>query len=131
MKAFRLRKKSWIAVIGTVLLFAVAFVVGLLLNSLGSVAWGSWRGILNVSLFFAVLGAYYGTIVALDGRSEMTNADHPVLRTTLCGALGAILVLLVQAWPPQSFNALWPVAGAVVGGALGWFGWSWAKHVDF
>jgi hypothetical protein len=114
-----------------VLFFALAFVIGLLLNSLGSVAWGNWIGILNLSLFFAALGAYYGTIVALDHRSEMTTADHPVLRTALCGVLGAILVLLVQAWPPQSFNAPWPVAGAVVGGVLGWFGWSWAKHIDF
>ena len=131
MKACCVRKTTWIAVVGTVLLFAVIFVVGLLLNSIGSTAWGSWRGILNVFLFFAVLGAYYGTIVALDGRSEITNANHPVLRTTLCGVLGAILVLLVQAWPPHSFNAPWPAAGGVVGGALGWFGWSWAKHVDF
>lgn len=127
----RRRRTNWLAMIGTVMFFAVAFVVAMLLSALGSVAWSNWRAILNVSLLFAVLGGYYGTIVALDGRSEMTDADRPVLRTALCSAFGALLVLLVQAWPPQTFNAIWAVAGAVAGGTLGWLGWSWAKHVDF
>jgi hypothetical protein len=131
MTLSRRRQANWLATIGTVMFFAVVFVVAMLLSAVGSIAWGSWRGILNVSLLFAVLGAYYGTIVALDGRSEMTDADRPVLRTALCSAFGSLLVLLVQAWPPQTFNAIWAVAGAVVGGALGWLGWSWAKHIDF
>lgn len=131
MKFGSRRETSWLAVIGLVLFFAAAFVVALLMNSVGTVAWGNWQSFLNVALLFAVFGAYYGAIVALDIKSEMTSYNRPILRTALCGALGALAVLLVQTWTPQGLNITWAGAGAAIGGALGWLGWSWAKYIDF
>ena len=122
---------KWLATVGTILLFAFAFVLAMLLSGLSSLPWGNWSAILNVALLFAVLGSFYGAIAALDSASGMSSADRPFLRTVLCGILGATLVLLVQAWPPQTFNAVGPIVGLLVGAALGWLGWRWAKYVDF
>ncbi len=125
------KQTKWIAVVCTILFFAAAFIVAMLMYGLGSVSWNNWRVILNVGLLFAVLGAFYGTIVSLDSASDMSTIDRPVLRTFLCGVLGASAVLLVQAWPPQSFSALGAIDGLVAGAFLGWLGWSWARYVDF
>lgn len=122
---------KWVAVAGTILFFAIVFVLALVLNGGPSLPWGNWHAILDIGLLFAVLGAFYGTIVALDRESGAAQADRPILRTLLCGALGAAAVLLVQVWAPHTFNFLGPVTGFLVGCMAGWFGWSWAKYVDF
>jgi hypothetical protein len=112
-------------------LCALLFVVGLLFNSIGSVSWGNWQSILNGCLLFAIVGAYYGTILVFDGEADKSNVDRPLLRFCLCAAFGALAVLLIHAWSPESFGAEWALVGAIIGGALGGFGWSWAKYVDF
>lgn len=122
----------WRLLIGTMLLFALVFVAGLFLHGLLDLPWTNWRALLALALLFAVAGAYYGTIVALDRRSDGPPAqDRPLLRTLLCGLLGTVFVLLIQWWSPAPFDLPWMAAGFVIGGALGWLGWSWAKHVDF
>jgi hypothetical protein len=131
MKGGRRHRTSWLGAIGMILLCAVLFVVALLFNSIGSVSWGNWQSILNGCLLFAIVGAYYGTILVFDGEADKSNVDRPLLRFCLCAAFGALTVLLIRAWSPQSFGAEWALVGAIVGGALGGFGWSWAKYVDF
>lgn len=83
----------------------------MLLSGLGTLPWGNWSAILNVGLLIAVLGSFYGAIAALDSASGMSSADHPFLRTALCGILGATSVLLVEAWPPHTFNVVGPLPG--------------------
>ncbi|NHZ78937.1 hypothetical protein F2P44_06540 [Massilia sp. CCM 8695] len=137
----RLTRSKWGAVLATILLFAVVFVVGITLTGLFSLSWVSgnggdwnWHDVLTSVCMLTVLGAYYGTIVAFDARSTMAVADHPLLRTLLCGALGAAAVLVAKAWPPETVSHTVVAAGAVVGsvlGWLGWLGWTWAKYVNF
>jgi uncharacterized integral membrane protein len=122
---------KWVALVGTVLFFALVFVFAMLMHGLTSLSWGTWHAVINVGLLFAVLGAFYGAIAGLDSSSGMSSADRPLLRTILCGSLGATAVLLVQAWPPQSFNIIGPSLGFLIGAPLGWLGWRWAKFVDF
>lgn len=124
-------QSRWMVVAGTILFFALVFVVGLLLNGLPYLPWTDWRAVAGIGLFVSVLGAFFGTIVALDRKSGMTEEDRPLLRTVLCGALAATVVLLVQAWPPHTFDPLGPVIGFLIGAFLGWLGWSWAKFIDF
>ncbi len=116
----------------SILLFAVIFVIGLLISGGTHLPWGNWGAIINLSLLFAVCGAFYGTIAFLDKESKMTKGkDQPKLRTFLCGIFGAISVLLVQSWEPQTFNVIGPTIGFIIGAILGWLGWAWAKYVDF
>lgn len=124
-------QSRWMVVAGTIFFFALVFAVGLLLNGLPYLPWTDWRAVAGIGLFVAVLGAFFGTIVALDRESGMTEEDRPLLRTVLCGALAATAVLLVQAWPPHTFDPLGPVTGFLIGALLGWLGWSWAKFIDF
>jgi len=126
-----LTQAKWLSVVGIILFFAFAFVFALVMYGLVSLPWGNWHAVLNLGLLFAVLGAFYGTIVALDHESGMSYAERPLLRTVLCSALGSAAVLLVQAWPPQTFNSIGPITGLLIGGMLGWLGWTWAKYVDF
>lgn len=129
-------QSTWLVVVGSIVFFSGAFVLVVLMHGfipLLTGSWGGvyWRGVLNSVLLFAVLGAYYGAIVALDSSSGMADADRPIIRTILCGFLAAMAVLLVQAWPPQTFNKIGPSLGFSIGASLGWIGWRWAKYVDF
>jgi hypothetical protein len=131
MKRFRPTPTNWLIVVGTILAFAVVFVIAMALYGATDLPWRNLRAIASLALLFATLGAYYGTIAALDGESDIASADRPFLRTLICSALGATAVLLVQTWPPQSFDTQWVVVGAAGGGLFGWIGWAWAKYVDF
>jgi hypothetical protein len=131
MKSSRRNRTSWLGAIAMILLCAAVFVIGLLVHSIGSASWGNWQGIVNGCLLFATFGAYYGTILVFDGEADKTNVNRPALRICLCGMFGALAVLLVRAWSPDSFGAEWAAVGAIVGGAFGGLGWSWAKYVDF
>ncbi|MDQ1814032.1 hypothetical protein RBA41_12010 [Massilia sp. CCM 9210] len=131
-------RSKWAIALATILLVAVAFVVGILLTGLFSLSWVSsndeswnWHDVLTTVCMLTVLGAYFGTIVAFDARSTMAVAHHPLLRTLLCGALGAAAVLVAHAWPPETVSHTVVAAGAVVGGVLGLLGWTWAKYVNF
>jgi membrane-anchored protein YejM (alkaline phosphatase superfamily) len=117
--------------VGIVLLSALGFLVALVLNGLTYLPWGNWHAVFNISLLFLVLGAYYGAVLGLDSRAGVSKLEHPVLRAALCGVLASTAVLLVQSWPPHTFNIACPVTGFVIGAVLGWFGWSWAKFIDF
>jgi TRAP-type C4-dicarboxylate transport system permease small subunit len=126
-----LAQKKWIAVVATILFFAFVFVFAMLMYGLTSLSWGNWRTVFDVGSVFAVLGAFYGVVVALDRESGMSYAHLPFLRAALCGLLASALVLVVQAWPPETFNLIGPITGFVIGAVLGWLGWKWAKYVDF
>lgn len=127
------------AIVCFALLGAVVFVVGVFISLLGSVPLGNWDALLHVSILFAILGALYGTIIALDrsadtapiSRRFVRTFDAPLLRIVVCATLSGAAVIFVRSWHPSSFPVSWALVGTVVGGVLGWFGWRWAKYVEF
>jgi len=121
---------KWFRVLTVIALSGVIFVVGVVLYSV-PINPGKWNALLRAVVLFAVLGALYGTIAALDSRSDFAGVDHPKTRTALCSLLGAAAVFVVWSWAPASFNVAWLLGGAIGGAILGWFGWRWAKYVDF
>lgn len=75
--------------------------------------------------FAALLGAFLGTIYATDSRSGLNVVDRPIVRTAISAAVG-----LTASWAA----GLSPTAvlfSAAALGALGWFGMTWARYVDF
>jgi hypothetical protein len=94
---------------------------------------------LQVTSLFAVLGATYGVVVALDRSADfpprfrriVRPVTAPVLRTAICAALGIGAVALVRSWLQPPFADPWLLVGAVAGGVFGWYGWRFAKYVDF
>jgi hypothetical protein len=126
-----LGRRKWLGVLATASLFGVIFVFAMLLNWLGSGPWSEWRALIHVGVLFAVCGTLYGVVAALDATSGMSSTDHRPARTLICAVLGAVAVLVVWSWQPGSFSAAWAILGALAGATLGWFGWRWAKHVDF
>ncbi|HEX8615446.1 MAG TPA: hypothetical protein VF800_29545 [Telluria sp.] len=127
----RFARSRWGSVFSSILFFAGAFVIGMALLGLVSLSWPSWNTVLKSGCLFALAGAYYGSVATLDGGSPLAPRDHPLIRTVLCAAFAAALVLVAQAWPPASINQVWIAGGAVIGGALGWIGWTWAKYINF
>jgi len=81
--------------------------------------------LLRLVAFFAILGAFLGTIYATDSRSGLEVADRPILRTAVSIALGLAAALTV------GLSATSALLSAVVLGALGWLGMTWAQYVDF
>ena len=129
-----LKRHKWLGVLALVLFFGIVFVVAAFLSSLGSAPGSgsvSWKGVGLLAAFFASLGALYGSVIALDPRSGMSLGNNPIWRTLLSAIFGAITVLVVWSWSPDNFSSIWLVAGASIGGVLGWFGWRWARYVDF
>ena len=118
-----------LAIIGAFALVGFIYVLGEVLAT--PQAWGKWEAIFRVGAFFACLGCIFGSAMALDGRARGPIGDHPIWRTAICAFFGAVTVLTMW-WPiPQNFHPAWSFAGAAVGGALGWLGWSWAKYVEY
>jgi hypothetical protein len=119
--------------------FAVAFVVATVASGAGSVPNAPLIAFTRVGLWFAVIGAIYGTVVALDRAAPQIPAlrrvlrpfHSPTLRAAICGALGALAVWLVWSPDPQSFAFAWLPVGAALSALLGWFGWRWARYIDF
>jgi len=124
-----LKRSKWFGVVATVAFFSLVFIGAMFLDSLES--WREWKGLLNVAPLFGVLGALYGVIFALDSASGSSYGNFPILRTLLCAALGAAAVLVVCSWRSESVGRGWTLAGVGVGAVLGWFGWRWARYVDF
>jgi hypothetical protein len=117
---------------------AAIFIIGMIIHSLGSVSFGSWRVFRDVSAVFAIIGALYGSVIALDRSAEFPwprgkvfrRVNAPFVRTGLCSILGAAAVAMVQSWHGASVMS-WLFVGAGAGAVLGWFGWRWAKYVEF
>jgi len=129
-----LRRHKWLVVLALVVFFGMAFVVAAILSSLGSApgsASVNWKAVGLLAAFFASLGALYGSVAALDSRSGMSVGNHPVWRMLLGAIFGAATVFIVWSWNPANFDNTWSLVGAAVGGVLGWFGWRWARYVDF
>jgi len=122
---------KWPAVAITVLFFALLGALGAFFNWLGSGPLHEWRVLLSLVLVFGAFGAGYGIIVALDGESGMSYGDHPVLRTLLCGVVGAGAFFLIASWHSGAVVAEWAVLGGGVGALGGFFGWSWTRYMDF
>lgn len=109
-------------------IFATAFVAAEFLSLMTS---GTWGSIAHLTALLAIAGAIYGSVIALDGRSGVAVTNHSTARVALCAAFGAAAIYVLWAWHPSSFSSWWIIAGAVAGAMLGWYGWHWAKHVDF
>jgi len=117
----------WLRAIPIVGLGIALFVVVGVLYELGG---PSGHRLLFVALL-ASLGGLFGSSLALDSRSELAVADAPILRVAASVVFGCCAALVVWRWLPETSMTLWLAVGAVAGGILGWFGWRWAKHVDF
>ena len=127
----------------TAVLFAAAgallFVAGAFIHSLGTIAISHWGAVAQVSALFAVFGAIFGTIMAFDRSADapplpwrfMRRFESPTLRTLLCAALGFVAVLVIQALVATPLPSAWLAIGAGCGAVLGWFGWRWARYVEF
>jgi hypothetical protein len=129
LSAFGQRKL--LSVLATAAFFGLVFVVAMLLNWIGSGPWNEWKALVHVAVLFSVLGTLYGVIVALDSTSGMSSANHRPVRTLICAVLGAAAVFVIWSWHPTNFDKVWAALGAIIGALLGWFGWRWAKYLDF
>ncbi len=122
------------------IVFATLFVLAMVIHSgIFSVPDRPWRAWLYAGTLFGILGALFGTILVLDRTADpvfkprrfLRTFNRPVLRAGLCGAWGALAVIMAV----KPFTVVLPIGsvflGASVGAILGWFGWRWAKYVDF
>lgn len=137
------RIRRFMRAAATAALFAVLggllFVVGALVHSLVSIDAAHWGALLRVSVLFAIAGAIFGTIVAFDRSADASwlkwrfirRLESPAWRTLLCAVLGALAVVVIQSMVATRLPAAWMAIGAACGAALGWFGWRWARYVDF
>jgi hypothetical protein len=129
-----LMRHKWLSVLALIVLFGVLFVFAAFLTTLGSApGTGSlnWKSVGLVAAFFASLGALYGSVAALDERSGMSVGNHPFWRVVLGAGFGATTAFVVWSWNPSNFDVSWTTTGAVAGAILGWYGWRWARYVDF
>jgi len=129
-----LKRHKWLGVLALVLVWGVVFVFAAFLSALGSPpGTGSlnWKSVGLLAAFFASLGALYGSIAVTDQRSGMAIGNYPYWRVLLGAGFGATTVFVVWSWNPNNFAVVWSAVGAVVGAILGWYGWKWAKHVNF
>jgi hypothetical protein len=118
---------------------AVLFFIGMLLNLFLDVLDRPLSSLLYMGALFSVFGALYGTIAALDESSDFRIKVRPLIRTfelpKLRAGIGAgwglLAVFLATHLADRTATTTSLVVGAAVGGVLGWFGWRWAKHVDF
>jgi hypothetical protein len=145
MRANRIAAKArrWLRALVVVAVFAAlaagAVVVAMFASALGTVEFQNWVALLHIAPVFALFGATLGTIMALDCSAQPTLLPRwvavpfnaPRTRAALCAAWGAGAVALFRSWSPETVTLSWVFAGAVVGFALGWWGWRWAKYVDF
>ena len=125
---------AWYSVV-----FALAFGVAMAASALGSVDAAHLPTLAKVALLFGTLGALYGTIVALDPRAPrvlapgrwLLQVEARASRTALCSVLGVAAASVVHSFTLSSFALGWLAAGAMAGALFGWYGWQWAKHIDF
>lgn len=127
----------------TAVLFAAAgalsFVAAAFVHSLGTIAVSHWGALLQVCALFAIFGAILGTIVAFDRSADapslqwswIRRMESPLLRTLLCAVLGSLAVIVIQSIGGTRLPSGWFAIGAACGAILGWYGWRWARFIDF
>ena len=119
--------------------FAAVFFVGMCIHSFGQWPDYSLAAMLHAGALFSVFGALYGTVVVLDRTSGLQLKSRvlirtfhlPKLRVALGAIWGGLAVYLAQHLLGKPVPLPPLILGATVGALLGWFGWRWARHVDF
>ena len=109
------------------LLGAGAIAVLVALYALVQVVSGSApiAGSLPLVASFGCFGLLLGGIFVFDAPTDFKGTDRPILRISVAVVAGLALGLLWH-WPPEGV-----ALSALVFGALGYFGITWAKYVDF
>jgi uncharacterized membrane protein YozB (DUF420 family) len=121
------------------IVFAVIFFIGMLLSTLTDIIDKPLSAILSAGALFSVFGALYGTIAVLDESSAFRGRFGSIVRTyhfpKVRAALGALwgifAVLLATHLVDKSASMAALAIAASIGALLGWYGWRWAKYVDF
>ena len=93
----------------------------------------------KLAALFALFGALYGAIIALDPTAPRVLApwtwiqqvEARRVRTLVCGVLGTTAVWVASTFGPSGFSQAWLLLGTIAGAILGWYGWRWARYVDF
>jgi hypothetical protein len=120
-------------------LFGCVFVVAAIVSLLPDTLYAPLSVFNDAGLLFLVLGAAYGTIVALDRSAPKVIAmrkwlkpfHSPYLRAMVCSALGTAAAWVIWRMASHAFSVPWVLVGTVLGFLFGWFGWRWARYIDF
>lgn len=126
-------RPRWMKALVLVALGASAFVLGAAIHGAGRVSpAGITSGaLLKLMVPFASLGALFGVVLALDARSGVSVADVRWLRVVLCAVAGGCIVFAAAFASSAHIDFSWYAVGACSGAVLGWYGWQWARFVDF
>jgi hypothetical protein len=126
-------RPRWLKALVLIVLCASGFVLAAALHGAGSVSASSLTSAawLKLGAIFASLGALFGVVLALDARSGVSIADARWLRVALCAVAGGSVVFAFSFALSAHVGFSWYATGAACGAALGWFGWQWARFVDF
>lgn len=118
--------------LGLLLFFALMFVLAMLLHGFDYLPWHQAQQLLTLGLLFALLGAYYGNICAFDASAGFVKTDRPVTRCLVGGGLAGLMAALIANSGMSSALDLQTYLLAISIGALfGWWGWGWARFIDF
>ena len=120
-------------------LFGCVFLVAAFLNLLPDAFHASLAKIGETALLVWLLGAAYGTVIALDRsapefiavQSWLKPFHSPRWRAVICSLLGTAVAGLIAHMVSPVFDWPWMLLGTVIGFMFGWFGWRWARHIDF
>jgi hypothetical protein len=126
-------RPRWLKALVLVALGAFAFVLGAAIHGWGSVfpAAITSGALLKLMVPLASLGALFGVVLALDARSGVSVADMRWLRVVLCAVAGGFIVFAAAFASSAHIDFPWYALGSGFGAVLGWFGWQWARFVDF
>jgi hypothetical protein len=82
-------------------------------------------GFLPLIASFGCFGLLLGAIFAFDAPSDFAGTSRPVARV-ITSCVAGLALSLVWHWPMEA-----ALLAVLTAGALGYFGMSWAKYVDF
>ena len=119
--------------------FGAALVVAMVVGALGTIESAYLLLFTKLAALFALFGALYGAIIALDPTAPRVLApwtwiqqvEARRVRTLVCGVLGTTAVWVASTFGPSGFSQAWLLLGTIAGAILGWYGWRWARYVDF
>lgn len=127
--------RSAVAVIGLMVLAAAAAAIALTLFILGADLFKDGGLItlfpLDVYAFFSTIGSIVGAIAALDARCSIAVCESKRVRTLLCAFLGAAAGAIASSWTIFSPLESGIMIGSAAGAVAGYFGWGWARYLDF